>query len=289
MRLTGRVLLAMGCTLACGLLGCIGEVADEDEETLDASSAIVADNTLSYNALAWNGISLNGISLNGISLNALDPTALSPGVFSALSDPGPTGELVRHLLRYTVGCGLSKSQSFSFAYTDASGGLRKEVYRGELSLAPAWATGPLSELGQRMVTACLAARVNYYEVPVVISVRSLTEPLKTLTSSRELSEYPNVEGAFWGNLFAAQPYIHACYNQATVDISRANLRDCAVGHLDGSTTVECGPIDIVGPCSSVCQNLNGAGQYYPSCIDRPGISTATIKTVITTDSTGPRR
>ena len=42
-------------------------------------------------------------------------------------------------------------------------------------------------------------------------------------------------------------------------------------------------IHIVGPCSSVCQTLNGAGQYYPSCVEHPGTgSGGTTKEVITT-------
>jgi hypothetical protein len=125
--------------------------------------------------------------------------------------------------------------------------------------------------------------VNYYQVPVIISMRSLTEPLKTLTGSQELIDYPEIEGAFWGNLWGSAPFIKACYNSATVANSRAWKRDCAAGHLvSGGSTTECGMIDIVGPCSEVCQTVNGAGQYYPSCIEKPGVNTTTTKLVVTT-------
>jgi hypothetical protein len=134
-----------------------------------------------------------------------------------------------------------------------------------------------------MVTGCLAARVNYYEVPVVISMRSVFEPLKTMSSDAEILDYPDVEGGFWGNLFAPQPYINACYNSETVANSRTFQRDCAAGHLDATgTPVECGPIHIVGACSSVCMSLNGGGFYYPACRDRPGISGSLTKAVVTT-------
>ncbi|HSO00675.1 MAG TPA: hypothetical protein VLS89_20425, partial [Candidatus Nanopelagicales bacterium] len=84
------------------------------------------------------------------------------------------------------------------------------------------------------------------------------------------------------NLFAATPYLHACYNSATVANSRSWQRDCAVGHLTASGVVECGMIKILGPCCDLCQALNGAGQYYPSCIDRPAVDSTMTKDVITT-------
>ena len=75
----------------------------------------------------------------------------------------------------------------------------------------------------------------------------------------ELVDYPDVEGAFWGNLFAAQPYINACYNSATVDNSRAYQRDCAAGHLiSGSQIVECGVIvDRSGGLSQLTSPTTG--------------------------------
>jgi hypothetical protein len=107
--------------------------------------------------------------------------------------------------------------------------------------------------------------------------------LKTLTGSQELVEFPDIEGAFWGNLWGCAPFIKACYNSATVNNSRAWKRDCAAGHvLSGGSIEECGMIDIVGPCSQVCQSINGAGQYYPACIEKPGVNTTMTKLVITT-------
>jgi len=270
---------AMALVALGPLAGC-GESDDfvaEEGPTSEAESTVLAENSLSA-----NGISLNGISLNGISLNALNAASLSSAALAAIKDPGPLGDLARKFMRYAASCALSPSQTFSFQYTDAYGAAHNEAYPGELSLAPGWGTGPLDVLGQRMVSGCLAARVNYYGVPVMISVRSLIEPLKTLVSSQELVDYPDVEGAFWGNLFAPSPYLYACYNEKTIANSRANQRDCAAGHLSGSSTLECGPIHIVGACKSVCQKLNGAGQYYPSCVERPGVSTVTTKTIITT-------
>ncbi|XXX81484.1 hypothetical protein WMF30_22260 [Sorangium sp. So ce134] len=238
---------------------------------------------LSGNALAANALNLNALNLNALNLNALNLNGLSAQNLAAIQDPGPNGALAREFLRYAASCALSSAASFDFSWTDSGGAVHHERYPGLLGVAPTWARGPLDELGQRMVSGCVAARVNYYRVPVLLSARSLRDPLKTLCSSQELVDYPDVEGAFWGNLFAAQPYLNACYNSATVTNSRAYQRDCAAGHLTtGGQTEECGVIRIAGSCDRVCQRLNGAGQYYPSCVDRPGHGSATTKEVITT-------
>ncbi|MDI1448546.1 hypothetical protein [Polyangium sp. 6x1] len=245
---------------------------------MEAEVALVQGNQLSSNALALNSLALNSLALNAIATKTIDPNALA-----AIQDPGPSGTLARAFLKYAVGCAFTTAQSFAFTWTDIDGLAHDELYKGELGVASGWATGPLNTQGKYMVSACLAARVNYYQVPVTISIRSLTEPLKTLTGSQELAQYPDVEGAFWGNLWAPTPFLHACYNDSTVSNSRSWKRDCAVGHLlAGGGVEECGMIDIVGPCCNVCQTLNSAGQYYPSCIERPGQSSTTTKFVITT-------
>ena len=59
-------------------------------------------------------------------------------------------------------------------------------------------------------------------------------------------------------------------------------RPWSLALLSDGQIVGCGVIRMVGPCSRVCQTINGAGQYYPSCVDRPGQCTATVKEVITT-------
>ncbi|WP_437580085.1 hypothetical protein [Sorangium sp. So ce887] len=266
---------------AGALSGCIAEVGDtgaRDELVGESQGALLGGNALSANALNLNALNLNALNLNALNLNGLSAQNLA-----TIQDPGPNGTLAREFVRYATNCALSSAASFDFSWTDSSGNMHSESYPGLLGVAPTWASGPLDELGQRMVTSCVAARVNYYQVPVVLSARSLRTPLKTLSSSQELIDYPDVEGAFWGNLFAAQPYLNACYNSATVNNSRAYQRDCAAGHLtSGDQIVECGVIRIAGPCDRVCQTLNGAGQYYPSCVDRPGQSTATTKDVVTT-------
>jgi hypothetical protein len=278
--------------LMCLLLS-LSACAPEPDESWDdpgGSSplvqALTTNNSLEPNGLNPNGISPNGLSPNGLSPNGLSPNSLSPAALAAIQDPTSVGALSRMLLRYAVGCAFDQTQTFAFSWTDSLGVRHDEIYRGRIGLAPAWAGGPLSREGQQRVSACLGALTNYYGVSVMISVRSLEEPLKTLTGSSELSQYPRIEGAFFGNLFAATPHLYACYNDTNVEYVRTAQRECAAGHVvlnavTGQQSLEgCGLIERLGSCRHRCQKINGAGQYYPSCVD-PATGVPT-KSVITT-------
>ncbi|APR88029.1 ppe family protein [Minicystis rosea] len=237
----------------------------------EAQGAVTADNALSPNALSPNALSPNALSPNALSPNALSPNALSPNALSpnglaTLLDPSPSGDLWRSLIKYTVGCAYAPSQSFSFSWTDAKGNVRNEVYQGILGLAPSWSTGPLDVGSQRLVSACLAARLNYYGVTVELSLRADVDVLEENTSFYELGVFNRIEGAFWGNLFSETPYIHACYKAENVEHSRFRMRDCASGHLSGNGRIEeCGMLHIVGPCTDVCRRLYTYGGYYTQC------------------------
>lgn len=273
----------VGLLVLCPVAGCGGDAAGGDDSGFgdeplgEAEGALAGENALTLNALTLNALTLNALHLSALNLNALSPQSLS-----ALQNAGSLGTLARSFVRYAASCALRPDQAFTFSWTDSNGASHNESYAGALGIYPEWATGPLKDAGQRMVSACVASRVNYYQTPVAISIRSLQAPLKTSAGSAELTTYNKVEGAFWGNLFDSTPFINACYNSATVANSRAHLRDCAVGHLvSGGGVEECGIIHIAGSCSQLCQALNGAGQYYPSCIERPGESGSSTKLVIT--------
>jgi hypothetical protein len=262
-----------------GQWGESGQSAGSDGESV----AEAADALLIENALAPNALAPNALAPNALAPNALAPNALAPNALTVLQAATPAGAAARMLMKYTVGCALPSSATFHFSWTDLAGQLHDESYPGLLGLAPEWATGPLtSDAHQRLVSGCLAARVNYYGVSVLISLRSDDAPLDS-PSSQELSDYPHVEGAFWGNLFAATPYLNACYDALDVNISRQDMRDCAVGHLSNGKVVSCGMIKLRGSCSTWCQSLTCSGHYYPSCVDRPGVEGSPMtKAVITT-------
>jgi hypothetical protein len=251
--------------LACLSSACTVET-EEDEENVGVTRAAL----LSENALAANALAANALAANALAANALAANALAANSLAAIQASTPAGADAREFVRYTVSCALDVTQTFAFNWTDTHDVVHTEIYVGLLGIAPTWATAPLTdETQQRLVSSCLAARVNWYGLTVLISVRSSEDPLQTLFGSLEVLAYPRVEGAFWGNLFTETPYLNACYNAANVTNSRAAHRDCAAGHLDaGGHPVPCGMIALAGACSDVCGSVTSAG-YYSSCEDHP--------------------
>jgi hypothetical protein len=263
--------------------GCAVEAVD-DEAVDTAASAATIDNALYPNALYPNALYPNALYPNALYPNALYPNALDPSSLASLQDPGEAGTLSRQFIQYAVSCAFTPSQSFSFSWTDSSGVEHEVTDPGGVGLAPGWATGPLNITGQHLVSACLAARTNWFGETVIISMRSGVPPLDTMTPRSELEAYPDVEGAFWGNLFATTPELYTCYDPANVANDRANLRDCAIGYAEANGDVEpCGPITLTGPCDWSCGKLDAAGQYYPWCdAGRPGSAAVLADYVITT-------
>ncbi|MBK9264518.1 MAG: hypothetical protein IPM54_32625 [Polyangiaceae bacterium] len=276
----------MSLVTLAALSGCgAGPLPDEaDEESSGVTQdALTTENALTVNAMTANALTLNALTANAMTLNALTLNAMTLNAIAAIQAPTAQGDLNRELLRYIVACALKPNQSFDFTWTDSGDAVHDEHYVGQLGLAPKWAKGRLDKDGQEMVSACLAAKVNFYGVQVTISVRSGEKPLKLHPHNPELDDYPNIEGAFWGNLWASQPYLNACYMSSNVDNSRDQQRDCAAGHVlpDGSIE-QCGIIDIVGSCSSVCKKFNSSRGYYEDCKQKPGVSHKRTDNVITT-------
>ncbi|WP_234022651.1 hypothetical protein [Sorangium cellulosum] len=189
-------------------------------------------------------------------------------------------------MKYVVGCALKPNQSFSFSWTDSGGVVRTETYAGHLGMADWWAYGPLADaFYQRWISACLAARTNWYGVSVNLSMRG-SQPSLDLASN-EGSTYTKREGAFWGNLFSSTPHLRACYDSRFADHARSLKRDCAAGHLaadpaTGATVAQaCGPIALMGSCSTICDATSDSTYYY-RCLDNPAISSwARTEVVIT--------
>jgi hypothetical protein len=256
----------------CGADGMNDDEIDGDsEDVAETQGALAAGNTLAANTLAANTLAANTLAANTLAANTLAANTLAANALAVIQSDTTDGASGRQLVKYTVSCALEASQSFSFSWTDSANVVHNEVYPGLLGLAPSWASGPLTdETQQRLVSACLAARVNYYGVAVTLSLRSRLDPLRTSVQSDELDAYTKVEGAFWGNLFGSSPHINACYFAGNESVARAAQRDCAVGHLEsGGGTSECGIIDILGPCSNWCTNFDTHERWYHDCTD-PG-------------------
>lgn len=260
------VLFAPGCAEGTD------ESSDGDgEDVAEAQDSVVGGNALGINALGINALGINALGINALGVNALGVNALGINSLAVLQSDTLDGALGRDLIKYTVSCALTPTHSFAFSWTDAAGTVHAEEYWGLLGIAPGWATGPLTDVTQqRLVSACLASRTNWYGVPVMLSLRSKVDPLRTSVLSAELDAYQHVEGAFWGNLFTATPHLNTCYVSANVNLSRAANRDCAAGHLDANgQPVPCGMINILGDCNDYCSNLDPHERWFNSCVD-PG-------------------
>lgn len=268
-----RSTLAILLSSACFSIGCASvDVADVgDEESVgEAEGAIVNPNALNPNALNPNALNPNALNPNALNPNALNPNALNPNsiapsALSSLQDPGAAGDVSRQLFKYMIGCGLDGTQSYSLTWYDLDGVRHDETYVGYLGLAKDWPDRPLSPSEQEWISACLLSRTNWYGTSVMLSSRAQQVNLK-VTEPNELNDYPNFEGAFWGNIFADTPVAFACNNAPTMALARTAHRDCAAGHenLDG-TTSNCGIIQIVGDCASHCSEPDPSDGYYPSC------------------------
>jgi hypothetical protein len=253
----------------------------DDGPTEEAAEAIEVSNAMNPNAMNPNAMNPNAMNPNAMNPNALNPTAISATAMLALQDPGSAGELSRQLLKYSVSCAFDPSQSFSFSWTDSAGTVHAEVYAGLLGLAADWATSPLSTTGAEWVSACLASRVNWYGVPVMISSRGTAPQLATTWTERV--NYPKLEGAFFGNLFTATPTVYTCYTSYDIANSRSQERDCATGHLNSDGSVSsCGILQILGSCTDFCSTVQNSKQYYPSCFLISGRQGTPTSSVVTT-------
>jgi hypothetical protein len=265
---------------ACLAMGCTEEVSGDVGEDAAASLLGTAEQDLEgSNALNLNALNLNALNLNALNLNALNLSAVSASALSAIQAPTATGDLARQALQYMVGCALDTTQSFSFTWTDSVGALRSETYWGTLGLATSWQSSPLNPVEQQWVSACLASRVNWYGVSVMISSRGPHEALNE-SGTIELTQYTKSEGAFWGNLFGTAPQVYSCYTSPNIANSRLRLRDCAAGHQNADGTIaECGVLHIVGACETYCGGLDPNDYHYKSCATVPSGDDATTRVI----------
>ena len=262
--------------------GCVASPEDVDDDIGVARSAALGPNALGPNALGPNALGPNALGPNALAPTMLNGSALAMGSLSAdalaaIHDSGANGDLSRQLLKYTVGCALDSTQSLSFTWVDSNDVSHDETYSGLFGLAPDWASGALSSDAQLWVSACLIARVNYFGVTVMLSIRGGVDTLDTTQSERD--EYTYLEGAFWGNVFTSTPTAYACDYGPDDAHSRAGNRVCAAGYDDGSGTLQsCGIIQRLGSCTDACGSLTG-GTHYASCSAGAGQSSSSVVTV----------
>lgn len=263
--LLGRGLVFAICAVTTSACAPIG--GENDVES--ASSSVIYTNSLVPIALDATSLFPAALTPAMLSGAALDPGRMSAPALAAIQDPGESGWVSRELLSYTVGCAFDSTESLSFTWVDAEGNLQSVTDRGMMGLATDWAYGALGADEQPWVSACLAARVNYFGTVVQLSLRGKNPVLATTPA--EVSAYPNEEGAFWGNLFSDSPAVYACDDVDNDENSRSLHRVCAAGYVDAEGDVEsCGIIQRLGSCATYCEPLTGdGGQYYPACATTP--------------------
>ncbi|RZI43553.1 hypothetical protein EGT07_07175 [Herbaspirillum sp. HC18] len=163
----------------------------------------------------------------------------------------------RTQLKYLVNCALAPDDT---VIADVDG--RRYTFHGGMELAPAWATQPLSTQEQRLVSACILARTNYFGVPVQLSIRSDAGdvPASLSTDIDERRDYPFFEGGFFGNIFLEQPEAYVCTDDNGADRVphlRSLLRVCSLPMTSQQSISRCG-FTIAGDCGSEAYLQNGA-------------------------------
>ncbi len=145
------------------------------------------------------------------------------------------------LLPYMAECALDADQ----AITGYAGDGTPMTFRGAMGLAPEWARAPLTSQSARLVSACLAARVNGNGQTVQISLRG--GGIAVTPTERAL--YRHYEGAFWGNFFAEDAAISTC----AVDGGNISGRTC-------TSPGGCG-FNYRGSCAEVCSEYDNNGRF----------------------------
>ena len=217
------------------------------------NTSVVIPNSLEPDALVPNDLGRHALSIQD----------MSPATVDELTGPG--GHLLRRLLSYAVSCALDPDDQFVLSWTDEFGQAHEKNYNGAVGLAPAWLHRPLNTVEQHWVSACLAARTNWYGEAVKISTAGNLPP--SVVTIDDASSFTVREGAFWGNLFGSNAFLRSCYIPENMMYSRSLHRDCAAGHLENGTIFECGMLEMTGPCSDVCGPLSASGYYVHCTLD----------------------
>lgn len=170
---------------------------------------------------------LNGIiSSNQTALMRLTQRPLSSESLSqnleippALADPGAAA-----FFRYLVQCALPSTSTITVVTSSVTG--ETVEFRGGVGLAAEWENGPCEQACQEWVSACLFARTNAYELPVIIY---LNGPHPVFEDDDEVGPEEQgyvQEGAFYGNFFLDQPRMYACRGDG-FDPLHQSVRVCA--------------------------------------------------------------
>lgn len=211
--------------------------------------------------------------LTGAQLSAMNMSAIQRIFKPGETAPSPWYPKVIKFVRFMehlTACALPPTQTATIMIQDATGVTHNQTYNatftGLLGLAPGWATNSNGIAGdttaQQLVTACVAAEMNLFALPVSISMRDPDAPTTT-PSTAEKASYPYLEGAFFGNLFLGSgPQLYSCSYPSNAGYATGVGRNCTG---PGSPCVS---IVDTGACTSACNSTyTGDDTGSPSFLD----------------------
>ncbi len=244
----------------------------------DETSNRIAANRIAANRIAANQLSANKLATRKLSENHLEANLVAAKMLSTADG--------REVYSYIINCALPEGKEIEAItsgapdtappdtlYTCANGSCS---FPGSLGLAEYWIDHRLDVKGQRWVTACLLARVNYFGVKVIISLRGVAPQL--LVGRHEAERYSLEEGAFYGNIFSDPNKAldwNACRGKdaAAGETGDLKLRVCTEPDPNDPTRTKCG-LNYAGDCGSsagsateskACNFFDSDG-WYDGCL-----------------------
>jgi len=156
-----------------------------------------------------------------------------------------SSKLQRQELKYLISCALPKHYIIKAKYKNSI-----YFFKGSAGLAPNWINNKLNINQQRIVSACMLARTNYYGKQVKISLahNSYTKniPKFLYRTKQEKIDYPIFEGAFFGNILTNHSKAYVCTGNANEKYLRSKFRICS---LEIKNNYSYCNFKIVGKCT----------------------------------------
>lgn len=230
----------MKSAIVVSLVSLLGACAVDDLDGDGTDTDVTATPKLATNALMPAYVWVAQPTFNPAKLDATNLNTM------AQTDEG------RVSLVYLVGCALAAGHNVSTSV----GGVTY-TYSGSVGVADTWTSAALGVNAQRLVSACVLARLNETGHQVTISLRGSSAALGLVGTEGAL--YDQQEGAFFGNVFPGRDfYVASCRGTGAVHSSRT----CA------TETGNCG-MDWRGACADVCSETNGNMTY---CVGANGLT-----------------
>jgi hypothetical protein len=153
------------------------------------------------------------------------------------------------MVKYLAKCALPVGQTL--VKQDQNG--VTYAFPGGVGVAPGWFTGACDAACQEKVTACLMSLTNFGGRHVAVELVSAAAGLAMVGPSGDDVEYPNQEGAVFGNLMVSPPQMFTCLGTESNKAPQVK-RFCING-------TDCSLFTHAGVCSAACTQ---------TCVKGPG-------------------